>query len=90
MIYNDRRPEGLQITFNPPYGKSWKTDTEKMASGEDEKKKKKEILDTRFNTYLPGGENLSMIPRFSDGQLLFLLNNVSKRWVMLAGQLSVF
>ncbi len=19
MIYNDRRPEGLQITFNPPY-----------------------------------------------------------------------
>lgn len=22
MIYNDRRPEGLQITFNPPYGGS--------------------------------------------------------------------
>ena len=63
---------------NPPYGKSWKTDAEKMASGEDDKKKKKEILDTRFNTYLPNGENLSMIPRSSDGQLLFLLNNVSK------------
>ena len=68
----------LEKGFNPPYGKSWKTDAEKMASGEDDKKKKKEILDTRFNTYLPNGKNLSMIPRSSDGQLLFLLNNVSK------------
>ena len=39
---------------------------------------KKEILDTRFNAYLEGGEELNMIPRVSDGQLLFLLNNVSK------------
>lgn len=56
---------------NPPYGKSWKTDAEKMGG-------KKEILDTRFNTYIEGGEELSMIPRVSDGQLLFLLNNVAK------------
>ena len=56
---------------NPPYGKSWKTDAEKMGG-------KKEILDTRFNAYLEGGEILPMIPRVSDGQLLFLLNNVSK------------
>ena len=56
---------------NPPYGKSWKTDAEKMGG-------KKEILDTRFNTYLGGGEQLVMIPRTSDGQLLFLLNNISK------------
>ena len=56
---------------NPPYGKSWKTDAEKMGG-------KKEILDTRFNAYLEGGEQLSMIPRVSDGQLLFLLNNVAK------------
>ena len=56
---------------NPPYGKSWKTDADKMGG-------KDEILDTRFNTYLPGGEELKMIPRTSDGQLLFLLNNVSK------------
>ena len=41
-------------------------------------KEKNEILDTRFNTYLPGGDLLKMIPRASDGQLLFLLNNVSK------------
>lgn len=56
---------------NPPYGKSWKTDADKMGG-------KKEILDTRFNAYLTGGEELKMIPRTSDGQLLFLLNNVSK------------
>ena len=56
---------------NPPYGKSWKTDAEKMGG-------KKEILDTRFNTYLENGEIMPMIPRTSDGQLLFLLNNVSK------------
>ena len=56
---------------NPPYGKSWKVDSEKMGG-------KKEILDTRFNTYLEGGEEMAMIPRTSDGQLLFLLNNVAK------------
>jgi type I restriction enzyme M protein len=56
---------------NPPYGKSWKTDAEKMGG-------KKEILDTRFNTYLDGGEAMPMLPRSSDGQLLFLLNNVAK------------
>lgn len=56
---------------NPPYGKSWKTDAEKMGG-------KKEILDSRFNAYLEGGEQLTMIPRVSDGQLLFLLNNVAK------------
>ena len=58
---------------NPPYGKSWKVDAEKMASG-----KKKEILDTRFNAATEDGEPLAMIPRSSDGQLLFLLNNISK------------
>ena len=56
---------------NPPYGKSWKTDAEKMGG-------KKEILDTRFNTYLESGDVMPMIPRTSDGQLLFLLNNVAK------------
>lgn len=56
---------------NPPYGKSWKVDADKMGG-------KKEILDSRFNAYLDGGEQLAMIPRVSDGQLLFLLNNVAK------------
>lgn len=58
---------------NPPYGKSWKTDAERMASG-----KKKEILDPRFNATTADEEPLPMIPRSSDGQLLFLLNNISK------------
>lgn len=56
---------------NPPYGKSWKTDAKKMGG-------KKDILDTRFNTYLKSGDTMTMLPRTSDGQLLFLLNNVSK------------
>ena len=56
---------------NPPYGKSWKTDAEKMGG-------KKDILDARFNTYMENGEEMTMIPRTSDGQLLFLLNNVAK------------
>lgn len=56
---------------NPPYGKSWKTDADRLGG-------KDEILDTRFHTYLEGGEELRMIPRTSDGQLLFLLNNVAK------------
>ena len=56
---------------NPPYGKSWKVDAERLGG-------KKEILDTRFNTYLENGTEMKMIPRISDGQLLFLLNNVAK------------
>ena len=56
---------------NPPYGKSWKTDADKMGG-------KKEILDSRFNVYLDDGEELKMLPSVRDGQLLFLLNNVAK------------
>lgn len=56
---------------NPPYGKSWKTDADKLGG-------KDEILDLRFNAYTDDGEELKMIPRSSDGQLLFLLNNVAK------------
>ena len=56
---------------NPPYGKSWKSDAEKMGG-------KKDILDSRFNAYLDDGTQLQMLPKVSDGQLLFLLNNVAK------------
>lgn len=56
---------------NPPYGKSWKVDAEKMGG-------KKDILDSRFNAYMEDGTHLQMLPKISDGQLLFLLNNVSK------------
>ena len=53
------------ILTNPPYGKSWKTDQEKLAIGG----KKKEILDTRFQVGTP---------RINDGQLLFMLHMMSK------------
>lgn len=56
---------------NPPYGKTWKVDAEKMGG-------KKEILDSRFVTSFKGDPKFSMIPRVSDGQILFLLNNISK------------
>ena len=56
---------------NPPYGKSWKTDADKLGG-------KKGIIDSRFVTSFAGDGEFSMIPRVSDGQLLFLLNNVSK------------
>ena len=56
---------------NPPYGKSWKNDAEKLGG-------KKGIIDTRFVTSFADEGEFSMIPRVSDGQLLFLLNNISK------------
>jgi type I restriction enzyme M protein len=56
---------------NPPYGKSWKGDAEKLGG-------KKEIQDGRFVTSFKGISDYQMIPRTSDGQMLFLLNNVSK------------
>jgi type I restriction enzyme M protein len=65
---------GRQFDFmlsNPPYGKSWKIDADRLGG-------KKGIQDTRFVTQFGGNPEFSMIPRTSDGQLLFLLNNVSK------------
>lgn len=56
---------------NPPYGKSWKVDADKMGG-------KKDIADTRFVTTFKDDAEFSMIPRSSDGQMLFLLNNISK------------
>jgi type I restriction enzyme M protein len=56
---------------NPPYGKSWKVDADKMGG-------KKGIIDGRFVIPFEGNAEFNTIPRSSDGQLLFLLNNVSK------------
>jgi type I restriction enzyme M protein len=56
---------------NPPYGKSWKNDADRLGG-------KKGIIDSRFVTSFADIGEFSMIPRTSDGQLLFLLNNVSK------------
>jgi len=56
---------------NPPYGKAWKNDADKLGG-------KKGIIDSRFVTSFAGEGEFSMLPRVSDGQLLFLLNNVAK------------
>jgi len=72
-LADDRFPS-RQFDFmlsNPPYGKSWKNDADKLGG-------KKGITDTRFVTPFANDGEFSMIPRVSDGQLLFLLNNVAK------------
>ena len=56
---------------NPPYGKSWKVDQDKLGG-------KKGIQDTRFVTQFADDPEYQMIPRSSDGQMLFLLNNIAK------------
>ena len=65
---------GYMIT-NPPYGKSWKTDKEKIYH-------EKTLLDHRFElplTNFAGEEEVvDCTPRTSDGQLLFVLEEVDK------------
>lgn len=56
---------------NPPYGKSWKTDQERMGG-------KGEIKDHRFVINYNGDTEYKMITRSSDGQMLFLVNKLSK------------
>ncbi|WP_373500834.1 N-6 DNA methylase [Desulfococcus sp.] len=56
---------------NPPYGKSWKTDLERMGG-------KKEMRDPRFVIEHAGDPEYSLITRSSDGQMLFLANMLSK------------
>ena len=55
---------------NPPYGKSWKSDLERMGG-------KKGVKDPRF-VVQHNGEELSLLTRSSDGQMLFLANMISK------------
>lgn len=55
---------------NPPYGKSWKKDLEAMGG-------KDGMRDPRFKV-MHKGEELSLVTRSSDGQLLFLANMASK------------
>ena len=65
---------GYMIT-NPPYDKSWKEDKKKIYH-------EKMLLDHRFEltltNYIGEEEVLDSTPRTSDGQLLFLLEEVDK------------
>ena len=56
---------------NPPYGKSWKTDLQRMGG-------KKEMRDPRFVIEHASDAEYSLVTRSSDGQMLFLANKLSK------------
>ncbi|MDA0244789.1 MAG: class I SAM-dependent DNA methyltransferase [Chloroflexi bacterium] len=71
-LANDAFPH-KQFDFmlaNPPYGKSWKRDLEAMGG-------KGEMRDPRFKV-MHDGEELSLVTRSSDGQMLFLANMAAK------------
>jgi type I restriction enzyme M protein len=72
-LSNDAFP-GREFDFmlaNPPYGKSWKKDLERMGG-------KGGIKDPRFLIEHDGDPEYSLITRSSDGQMLFLANMLSK------------
>ena len=56
---------------NPPYGKSWKTDLDRMGG-------KKDMRHPRFVIEHAGDPEYSLVTRSSDGQMLFLANKLSK------------
>lgn len=56
---------------NPPYGKSYKSDLERMGG-------KKGLKDPRFLIEHDGDPEYSLVTRSSDGQMLFLANMLSK------------
>ena len=56
---------------NPPYGKSWKSDLERMGG-------KDGLKDPRFIITHGDDNEFSLITRSSDGQMLFLANMLSK------------
>lgn len=56
---------------NPPYGKSWKTDLERMGG-------KGDIIDPRYVVDHQDEPGMNLITRSSDGQLMFLVNKLSK------------
>ena len=71
-LYHDAFPaqEFDFMLSNPPYGKSWKKDLELMGG-------KDGMRDPRFKV-MHRGEELSLVTRSSDGQMLFLANMASK------------
>ena len=56
---------------NPPYGKSWKGDLDRMGG-------KSGLKDPRFLINHRGNAEYSLVTRTSDGQMLFLVNMASK------------
>ena len=92
MMIKGNNPEGIRLgstlstdefagtsfdfmLSNPPYGKSWSSEEKFIKDG-------KEIIDSRFvvnlQDYWGVDETLDATPRTSDGQLLFLMEMISK------------
>ena len=72
-LSNDAFP-GREFDFmlsNPPYGKSWKSDLERMGG-------KKDMRDSRFLIKHADDPEYLLVTRSSDGQMLFLANMLSK------------
>ena len=72
-LSNDAFP-GREFDFmlsNPPYGKSWKSDLERMGG-------KKDMRDPRFLIEHADDPEYLLATRTSDGQMLFLANMLSK------------
>ena len=72
-LSNDAFP-GREFDFmlsNPPYGKSWKSDLERMGG-------KKDMRDSRFLIEHANEPEYLLVTRSSDGQMLFLANMLSK------------
>jgi type I restriction enzyme M protein len=72
-LANDAFP-AMEFDFmlsNPPYGKSWKSDQERMGG-------KAGMRDPRFIISHAGDAEYSLVTRSSDGQMLFLANLLSK------------
>ena len=69
---------GIKFDFmlsNPPYGKSWASDMKYIKDGKD-------VIDKRFIIHLKDywgeSQEVEAVPRSSDGQLLFLMEMISK------------
>ena len=67
--YHNRRFDFL--LSNPPYGKSWQADLNRWDG-------KKNMSDPRFMITHAGDPEYSLLTRSSDGQLMFLVNMLSK------------
>ena len=56
---------------NPPYGKSWKADLDRLGG-------KGSMRDPRFEIDFAGDPEYSLVTRSSDGQMMFLANKLAK------------
>ena len=68
---------------NPPYGKSWKTDLQRMGG-------KKDMRDPRFVIEHVGDPEYSLVTRSSDGQMLFLAGGVAEARITAGNRLKSY